>query len=62
MLLTTVTFIEENPNETRVTVQWGVFGEATETERPTFHQMKSIMTSGWNGSFDKLESLPELRK
>jgi len=62
MILTTVTFVEEGANETRVTVKWEVFGEATETECQTFHEMKSSMTDGWNGSFDKLESLLELRK
>ena len=62
MLLTTVTFVEEGANETRVNVKWEVFSEATETERQTFYEMKSIMNGGWNGSFDKLESLLELKK
>jgi uncharacterized protein YndB with AHSA1/START domain len=62
MLLTTVTFAKEGANETRMTVKWEVFGETTETERRTFHEMKSIMNDGWSGSFDKLESLLKLRK
>lgn len=57
MLQTTMIFEEEDPNETRVTVIWEVMSDATEVERKTFHDMKSIMTTGWNGSFDKLDSL-----
>jgi uncharacterized protein YndB with AHSA1/START domain len=58
-VLTTVTLVEEGANETRVTVRWEILGEATEAERRTFHEMKSGMTGGWNGSFDKLDSLLE---
>lgn len=61
-LLTTVTFVEEGANETRVTVRWDVFGEATEAERQAFRDMKPVMTVGWSESFDKLESLLEFRK
>jgi len=57
MLLTTVTFAKEAANETRVTVKWEVFGEATATERDTFNGMKASMTGGWSGSFDKLDAL-----
>ncbi|MEZ0299237.1 MAG: SRPBCC domain-containing protein [Candidatus Methylacidiphilales bacterium] len=53
---TTVSFAEEASDETRVTVKWEVAGEATDTERQTFHDMKSGMTGGWSGSFDKLDS------
>ncbi|MDX2019655.1 MAG: SRPBCC domain-containing protein [Deltaproteobacteria bacterium] len=56
-MLTTVTLTEEEPNRTRVTVQWQVHGEATAVERETFHQGKPGMTQGWTGSFDKLEAL-----
>lgn len=56
-LLTTVTFADEGPNETRVTLKWEIFGEATEIERKTFHEMKSGMMAGWNGTFDKLDAL-----
>ena len=52
---TTVTFCEEGPRQTRVTLEWEVFGEATEVERDTFKSAKSGMTQGWTGSFDKLE-------
>ena len=57
MLLTTVTFAKEADNETRVTVKWEIYGEATATERDTFNGMKASMTGGWSGSFDKLDDL-----
>ena len=59
---TTVTFVEESPNETRVTVEWEVSGNATDAERKTFYEMKSGMTGGWNGSFDKFDDLIKQRK
>lgn len=52
---TTVDFEAEGPNETRVTITWEVFGEATAEERAMFHTAKGGMTMGWTGSFDKLE-------
>jgi uncharacterized protein YndB with AHSA1/START domain len=55
-MLTTVLLEAEDTNRTRVTVTWEVFGEATATERETFHNAKGGMTQGWTGSFDKLES------
>lgn len=61
MMLTTVIFSEEGPTETRVTVRWEVYGEATEAERHTFHDAKAGMTDGWTGSFDKLEEALRLR-
>ncbi len=54
-MLTTVEFVPEDTDRTRVTVTWEVFGDATEVERDTFHQAKAGMTGGWTGSFDKLE-------
>jgi uncharacterized protein YndB with AHSA1/START domain len=53
---TAVTFTEEGPDQTRVTVQWQVHGEATDVERETFKQAKPGMTQGWTGSFEKLEN------
>ncbi len=53
----TILFAEEGPNETRVTVNWVVYGDATAEERKMFHDAKSGMTQGWTGSFDKLEEL-----
>lgn len=55
-LKTTVTFCEEGPRQTRVTLEWEVFGEATEVERNTFKSAKAGMTQGWTGSFEKLEA------
>lgn len=57
MILSTVTFAEEGPNETRVTVYWEVIGAASETEKKIFNSAKPGMTIGWSGSFDKLEEL-----
>lgn len=54
-MLMTVAFAEEGPAATRVTVRCEVHGEAGDVERRTFHDAKSGMTEGWNGSFDKLE-------
>jgi uncharacterized protein YndB with AHSA1/START domain len=62
MMLTTVTFAEEGPMETRVTVRWEVWGEATDTERRTFHDAKAGMMEGWNGAFDKLEAVLRLSR
>lgn len=55
-MLTTVTFAQEGPADTRVTVKWEIYGEASTEERATFNQAKAGMTQGWTGSFDKLES------
>lgn len=54
-ILTTVTFTPEGPAETRVTLRWEILGEATPEERSAFNAMKSSMTPGWSGSFDKLD-------
>ena len=61
-ILTTVGFVQEESGETRVTLKWEIDGEATEAERKTFHEMKSGMTGGWAGSFDKLDQALEGRK
>lgn len=55
-MLTTVTFTEEAPNQTRVTVTWEVHGPATSEEMATFVNARGGMTQGWTGSFDKLEA------
>lgn len=54
-LLTTVTFTEEGPQETRLSVKWEIVGECSDAESKTFKTMKPVMMGGWNGSFDKLE-------
>lgn len=56
-MLVSVQLTEEGPKQTRVTVRWEVYGEATAAERETFHDAKPGMTQGWSGSFDKLEDL-----
>lgn len=54
-MLTTVTLAEEDAGQTRVTVQWEPFGNATPEEIAAFAQERSGMTMGWTGSFNKLE-------
>ena len=54
-MLTTVDLTEEGAEQTRVTITWEVFGEATSAERDTFNKAKAGMSQGWGGSFDKLE-------
>jgi uncharacterized protein YndB with AHSA1/START domain len=56
---TVVTFAEEGPDKTRVTVTWEVVGAATAEEMETFKASKGGMTQGWTGSFDKLEAYLE---
>lgn len=56
-MLSHITFHEEGPNQTRVTVVWSAYGEASAAERKSFHDAKDGMTMGWTGSFDKLEEL-----
>lgn len=55
-MLTTVNFIEEAPNRTRVTVTWEPHGAFTVEELEMFIQARGGMTMGWMGSFDKLEA------
>ncbi len=54
-MLTTVTLTEEGSEQTRVTVTWEVFGNATREELETFMKARGGMTQGWSGSFEKLE-------
>jgi uncharacterized protein YndB with AHSA1/START domain len=56
-MLTTVTFAEEAPNRTRITVTWEPYGSVTSEELAAFVKEKPGMTGGWTGSFDKLEAL-----
>ena len=56
-MLTTVTFTEEEPGLTRVTVTWEPHGSVTAEELAAFVEMRGSMTMGWTGSFDKLEAL-----
>lgn len=54
-MLTVVTFDEESPNNTRVTLSWEPAGSLTQEELETFVKAKGGMTQGWTGSFGKLE-------
>ncbi len=58
-ILTTVQLTEEYPTQSRVTVKWEIDGPASDIERKTFHDMKTLMTGGWNSSFDKIDQLLE---
>jgi uncharacterized protein YndB with AHSA1/START domain len=55
--LATVTFAEEGPEETRVTMRFAVLGAATPEEMATFIAERAGMTQGWSGSFDALDTL-----
>ena len=55
-MLTIVTLTAEGPEQTRVTVRWAPYGEATQAEVDTFVAARAGMTQGWTGSFDKLEA------
>jgi uncharacterized protein YndB with AHSA1/START domain len=54
---TTVVLAEEAPSRTRVTVRSQPADSATPEEIGAFVEERSGMTTGWTGSFDKLESL-----
>jgi uncharacterized protein YndB with AHSA1/START domain len=56
-MLTTVTLVEEEPGQTRVTVTWEPYGPATAEEIAAFVKERPGMTGGWTGSFDKLEAV-----
>lgn len=55
-MLTHVTFDDETPNRTRVTVTWEPYGDVQPEELEAFIKLREGMTQGWTGSFDKLES------
>lgn len=54
---TTVRFAEEGPSRTRVTVRWQPDASATPGEIAAFVEARGGMTTGWTGSFDKLDAL-----
>lgn len=56
-MLTTITFVAENANETRVTVEWEPHAKATAEEIACFVKERGGMTQGWTGSFNKLDEL-----
>ena len=60
VMKTVITFAEESPDSTRVTVEWEVHGKYTPEEMQTFIGARTGMMGGWTGSFDKLEEYLEL--
>lgn len=58
-MLTTILFSSEGPDKTRVTITWEAYGPTTEEELQTFINARAGMTTGWTGSFDKLEDYLE---
>lgn len=56
-LRTTVTFVEEGDDATRVTVMSEPVGEITSEELTAFLGERPGMTLGWTGSFDKLDEV-----
>lgn len=56
-MMTVVTFAEEGPEQTRVTVAWEPDAASKPEELDTFVKGRGGMTQGWTGSFDKLEAL-----
>lgn len=55
-MLTTITLTKESEYQTRLTVVWEIYGQATAAEKEMFHVSKTGMTQGWSGSFEKLEN------
>jgi len=58
-MLTKVHLEQEDDEHTRVTVTWEPTGAVSREELETFSKMRSGMTQGWTGSFDKLENYLE---
>lgn len=56
-MLTTVEFVEEEPEVTRVVVSTESHGVVTAEEVAFFANARGGMTMGWTGSFDRLEEL-----
>ena len=56
-MLTTVQLTAEGPARTRVTVRWEAAGTAIPAEITAFVDAKAGMTTGWTGTFDKLDAL-----
>jgi len=55
-MLTIVSLSAEGPDRTRVNVTWEPHGPTTREELETFIKARGGMTSGWTGSFDKLDA------
>lgn len=61
-MLTTVELTPEGDHETRITVTWKAYGNVSAAELAEFVKMRSGMTQGWTGSFDKLEDYLKVLK
>jgi uncharacterized protein YndB with AHSA1/START domain len=53
-ILSTISFEEEKPNQTKVTIEWRPIN-ATAKAIECFNQGHESMTGGWTGSLDRLE-------
>jgi len=56
-IITTVTFTEESPHQTRITIEWDPTPDTPPQSIETFAQSRPNMTQGWTSSLDKLENL-----
>ncbi|MEZ6045244.1 MAG: SRPBCC family protein [Planctomycetaceae bacterium] len=56
-LLTTIQLVPETEEITRITVKFEPVGQLSKEELNSFLEMRSGMTLGWTGSFDKLEEV-----
>ena len=52
-MMSTVTFEEQGPDRTKVTVRWSPY-VATEAERKVFDAGHESMRNGWSGTLDQL--------
>jgi uncharacterized protein YndB with AHSA1/START domain len=52
-MLSTVTFEEQSPGKTKVTVEWTPADGSSELERKTFDEGRASMTQGWGGTMDQ---------
>ena len=52
-MLSTVTFEEQSPGKTKVTVEWTPADGSSELERKTFDEGRASMNQGWSGTFEQ---------
>jgi uncharacterized protein YndB with AHSA1/START domain len=53
-LLSTITFDEQGPGKTKVTVHWVPAGGSSELECKTFDEGRDSMKQGWGGTLEQL--------
>ena len=61
-LQTTVSFIKQGEEVTKVHVKWEANGKHAEIEKQTFEDMIDVMKAEWSDSFRKLEELLKSQK